>query len=76
MSGTFANNYEHLVQTKNEEIERLKGVVDEQAKLITSYEKIIETEKTDNLSKVAGLSEQIAREKNENLDLKTVPFLS
>jgi len=74
MNGTFASNYENLVQTKNDEIERLKGVVEEQAKLIQSYEKMIETEKSDTLMKTAGLTEQLAREKSENLDLKTVFF--
>ncbi len=75
LSGTFANNYESLVKGKSDEIERLKGVIDEQAKLLATYEKMSEKEKSENLEKTKILSEQNLRLKDETNDLKTVFLL-
>ncbi len=72
LSGTYASNFDSLVNNKNDELTRLKEVVEEQSKLIASYEKMVEKEKSDGLSKTANLSEQVTRLKDDNSDLRTV----
>ena len=72
MSNSFTSNYENLAKNKSEEIERLKGMNDDQAKLINSYEKIIEKERIDSSNKITDIMDGNTRLKGEIGDLKTV----
>ena len=72
LSGTFSSNYENLLKSKSDEIERLKGISEEQMRLINSYDKIVEKEKADGVARAAAANEQLGRMKEEIVDLRNV----
>lgn len=61
----FNQRMESIQIAKIEDIKKIQGVVNEQAELIASYEKILESGKNSSDDKIMALTEQINRDKDE-----------
>lgn len=71
-SHSLSEKYEGIIRTKNDEIEKIRAISDEQNQLIKQYEKMIEKEKIGASEKVSHLLNENNILKEDIIDLKNV----
>jgi chromosome segregation ATPase len=74
-TSSLTDKYESMLKSKQDEIEKVRNIIDEQSHLIRSYEKIIEKEKGASLERINDFASDNNELKQEVYDLTTVRLL-